>query len=223
MIDIINILKEINAIIANSHFVYTSGKHGSVYLRKDLLYPHTKITSDVCKLFAEKFKNRDIDVVVGPSIGGIILSQWTAYHLSKLKGKEILSIFTEKDENNNQIFKRDYDKLIKGKRVLIVEDLTTTGGSVKKVADSVKKAGGKVVAVCIMINRDPKNITSKTIGAPLSELGVFEAKSYSKEECPLCKKRVPINTIVGHGKQFLQSTHTILKDKISQNMQLQNL
>ena len=64
MKDIIKILKSINAITTDSHFVYTSGKHGSVYVRKDLLYPHTEITSDVCKMFADKFKKTEdtIDV-----------------------------------------------------------------------------------------------------------------------------------------------------------------
>ncbi len=204
MKDIVKILKDIKAIVADDHFVYTSGKHGSVYVRKDMLYPNTKKTSQVCKLFAEKFKNKDIDVVVGPSIGGIILSQWTAYHLSKLKKKEILGTFTEKDENSNQVFKRDYDKLVKGKKILIVEDLTTTGGSVKKAVNSVKKAGGKVVGVCVMVNRDPEKVTSKSVNAPLSYLGIFRAESFDANKCPLCKRNMPINTSVGHGKKYLQ-------------------
>lgn len=204
MKDIVEILKGIKAIESDDHFVYTSGKHGSVYVRKDMLYPNTQKTSQVCKLFAEKFKDKDIDVVVGPSVGGIILSQWTAYHLSKLNKKEVLGVFTEKDENGNQVFKRGYDKLVKGKKVLIVEDLTTTGGSVKKVVDSVKNAGGKVVAVCTMINRDPEKVSSKLIGAPFSYLGVFRAEAFEAEKCPLCERKIPINTVVGHGKKFLQ-------------------
>jgi orotate phosphoribosyltransferase len=96
MKNVVEILKEIGAIVTNSHFVYTSGRHGSVYIRKDMLYPHTQQTSDVCLLFAEQAKNEDIDVVVGPSIGGIILSQWTAYHLSKLKRKEILGVYRKR-------------------------------------------------------------------------------------------------------------------------------
>ena len=112
MTDVVKLLKNINAIITDDHFVYTSGKHGSAYVRKDRLYPSTNKTSEVCKFIAEKFKNKNIDIVVGPSIGGIILSQWTAYHLTKLKKKEVLGLFTEKDEESDQIFKRDYDKLV---------------------------------------------------------------------------------------------------------------
>lgn len=203
MKDVVKILKEVNAIVTDSHFVYTSGKHGSVYVRKDLLYPHTKKTSEICKMFADKFKNRKIDVVVSPALGGIILSQWTAYHLSKLTGKEVLGLFTEKDEENNQIFKRGYGQLVKGRRVLVLEDLTTTGGSVKKVVKSVKEAGGKVIAVCVMINRDPKNVSSREVDAPLSSLGIFKAQSFDPDNCPLCKKNIPINTVVGHGEKYL--------------------
>src|SRR3989344_4086292 len=128
MKDVVEILKSIHAIVTNNHFVYTSGKHGSVYIRKDLLYPHAKITSGGCKLFAEKFKNEKVDVVVAPALGGIVLSQWTAFHLSRTKNKEVLGIFTEKDEDDNQVFKRGYSEFVKGKNVLIVEDLVTTGG-----------------------------------------------------------------------------------------------
>lgn len=205
MKNVVDVLKSINAIITDSHFVYTSGKHGSVYLRKDMLYPNTQKTSQVCLLFAEKFKDKNIDVVVGPSIGGIVLSQWTAHHLTRLKKKEVIGVFTEKDENSNQVFKRDYDKLIKGKKVLIVEDLTTTGGSVKKVVDSVKNSGGKIIGVCVMVNRDPEKVTSKSVGAPLSYLGVFRAESFDPSKCPLCKKNIPINISVGHGKKYLST------------------
>lgn len=203
MEDVLSILKSCGAIVTNSHFVYTSGRHGDAYVRKDLLYTDTQKTSAVCLLFAHKYKDADIDIVVGPSIGAIILAQWTAYHLSNLKGKNILSLFTEKDENSNQVFKRGYDEIAKGKNILIVEDLTTTGGSVKKVADTVVKAGGNVKEICVMINRDPKMVSSQTIGYPFSSLDVFQAASYDPTECPLCEKNVPINTTVGHGKQFL--------------------
>src|SRR3990167_2501945 len=145
MADILDILKQTGAIIADSHFVLTSGKHAPLYINKDVLYPHTDMASEVGLLFAEKFKDVDIDVVVAPALGGIILSQWTASHLSKLKGKEILGIYTEKDPESNQIFKRGYDLLVKDKNVLIIEDLTSTGGSVKKVVNTVRGAGGNIV------------------------------------------------------------------------------
>ncbi len=211
MRDIISILKKVGAILTDGHFVYTSGKHGSVYINKDFLYPHTKETSLVGKMFAEKFNNKNIDMVVAPAVGGTVLSQWTAYHLSKLKKKEVLSVYTEKDRGttasateSEQIFRRGYDKFIKSKNVLVLEDLTTTGISVMKTIVAVKKAGGKVIAVCVMVNRDPDHINSKMMGVPFYSLGVFPAVSYPEKNCPLCKKKIPINIKFGHGKKYLQ-------------------
>lgn len=208
--EIVEILKKLSAVITDSHFVYTSGKHGSVYINKDFLYPHTKETSRVGELFAEKYKDLDVEVVVAPAVGGTILSQWTAYHLSRLKNKEVLSAYTEKDKGttataaeSEHIFRRGYDKIVKGRKVLVIEDLTATGMSVKKVVEAVKKAGGTVLVVCVMINRDPKNVNSETLGFPFDSLGIIQADAYDEKDCPLCKKNIPINTQVGHGKEFL--------------------
>ncbi len=201
---ILDILRSTHAIITEDHFVLTSGMHSPTYVSKDSLYPHTKSASAVGKLFAEKFKDFDLDVVAAPAIGGIILSQWAAYHLSRLKKKEILGVYTEKTLEKNQIFTRGYDKLVRGKKVLIIEDLTTTGASVKKVMESVKEHGGTVVAVGVMVNRDPKNVNEQTIGAPFFALGELFTSNYDPEDCPMCKKKIPVNTSVGHGKQFLE-------------------
>lgn len=208
--EVVVILKKIGAVITDDHFVYTSGKHGSVYINKDALYPHTAETSRVGELFAEKYKDTDIDLVAAPAVGGTILSQWVAYHLSRLKGKEILSAYTEKDKGtlasaaeSEHIFRRGYDKLIKGKKVLVVEDLTTTGTSITKVVNAVRKAGGDVIAACVMVNRDPDHVTTQSVGAPFSALGVLRAQAFDEASCPLCKVNVPINTEIGHGKKYL--------------------
>ncbi len=197
---ILDLLRKTNAVYMNDHFVYTSGKHGSVYINKDALYPHTDVASAVGALFAEKFKDSSIDVVVAPALGGIVLSQWTAHHLSHLTGREVLGVYTEKTPDKNQILTRGYDTLVAGKNILIVEDTTMTGGSVKKVVDTVRAAGGNVVAVSAMINRDPVNVTSESLGAPFSPLGILEAEAFDADTCPLCKQNIPINMSVGKGK-----------------------
>lgn len=207
---VLKMLQKAKAVITDDHFVYTSGKHGSIYVNKDALYPHTKLASQVGKLFAQNFKNKNIDVVAAPAVGGTILSQWTAYYLSKLKGKEVLSVYTEKDKGttasaleSEQMFRRGYDKLVKGKKVLVLEDLTTTGISVKKVVETVRATGGTVVAVGVMVNRNPQLVNSKTVGAPFTALGILKAEAFEEKDCPLCKKKTPINTTVGHGKKYL--------------------
>jgi len=201
--EVLEILKSVGAIITDSHIVYTSGRHGDAYINKDALYPHTKETARIGQLFAEKFKDKYIDVVAAPALGGIILETWTAYHLSQLKGKEVLGVYAEK-KDGDLVFTRGYDKLVAGKNVLVIEDLTTTGGSVKKVVDSVRAAGGNVVNVCVMVNRDVETVTEAVIGAPFSWLASVVMKSYDPADCALCNTNVPINTTVGHGKKFLE-------------------
>ena len=205
MTDILNILKAAKAVITDDHFVYTSGKHGSVYINKDAIYPHTELSSTVGKMFAEKVKDMDIDAVVAPALGGIILSQWTAHHLSKQKNKEVLGIYTEKDAESNQVLKRGYDKLIKDKKVIVIEDLTNTGGSVLKVVNTVREAGANVVAVGVMVNRSPETVNDAMFGAKFFSLGELPAEAWDENECKLCKAAVPINTSVGHGKKYLGS------------------
>lgn len=200
---ILDLLKKANAITTDSHIAYTSGKHGDAYINKDALYPHTEMTSQAGKMMAEKYKDADIDVVVGPALGGIILSQWVAFHLSALQEKEILGVYAEKDANKNLIFTRGYDKIVKGKNVLVVEDVTNTGGSARKVVDAVKSVGGSVVAVCVMVNRNP-DVDEAYMGAPFGALAEFPTIIYDESDCPMCKKRVPINTDIGHGRKYLE-------------------
>lgn len=204
MQEVISILERVGAIKLNDHFVGTSGRHLEGYINKDMLYPHTAETSRICELFAEQFKDTAIDVIAAPAMGGVILSTWTAHHLSRIQGKEVLSVYAEK-VNSELTFTRGYDAFVKGKNVLVIEDLTTTGGSLKKSIDVVVLAGGTVVAACTMVNKDPAMVTSELFGAPFTALAELVVKSYSEEECPLCKNSIPINTTVGHGKKFLEA------------------
>jgi orotate phosphoribosyltransferase len=204
MNEVIEILRRVGAIIPNSHFVGTSGLHFDTYVNKDFLYPHTAETSKVCKLFAEKFKNLNIDVVVGPALGGIILSQWAANHLSALTGREVLGIYTEKSPEGNQIFTRGYADYVNGKNILIVEDIITTGGSLAKTIKAVKDAGGNIVSTAAIVNKN-KDFAGVELGAPFLALSELFIETYDASKCPLCKSGIPINTKVGHGKKFLEA------------------
>lgn len=204
--NVLDILKKAGAVLDNDHFVGTSGGHFDTYVNKDALYPHTAETSAVCQLFAEKYKDLDIDVVAGPALGGIILSQWTAYHLSQIKGKEILGVYAEKEDDKLTFFtRRNYNNLVKGKKVLALEDLTQTGASLKKLVDATKEAGGEVIQASVMVNKNPETINAEMFGVPFSALAEMTIPNYSAEECPLCKNNVPVNIKIGHGKKFLES------------------
>jgi orotate phosphoribosyltransferase len=203
MNNVLDLLKRTGAIITDSHFVLTSGKHASTYINKDALYPHTEATSSVCRQFAERAKSLEIDTVVGPALGGIILAQWTAHHLCELKGKQVFAVYTEKTPDGRQTFTRGSDRFVVDKNVLVVEDLTTTGGSAKKVVEEVRRIHGKVAAVCVMVNRNPEEVTEAYFGAPFIPLATLKIDAYDEAECPFCQSGVPVNTSVGHGKHYL--------------------
>jgi orotate phosphoribosyltransferase len=211
--EILAILARVGAVIANSHIVYTSGKHGSAYVNKDAIYPHTRETSDLC----ETLMNRIADVrqptsdlviipqaVVAPAVGGVILSQWMAYHFSSYwsgKWMDIPALYADK-VGEEFVIKRGYEKIVSGKRVLVVEDVLNTGGSVIKTIQAVRNAGGEVVAVGALCNRG--GVTAEQLGIPhLVSLLDVTMDAWPEAECPLCVQGVPINTSVGHGAQFL--------------------
>ena len=201
--EVLELLQKVGAF-RSGHFVFTSGLHADTYVNKDALYPYTRETSRLCREMAERFKDKNIEVVLGPAVAAAVLSQWTAYHLTELTGREVYAVYADKDGKDGFIVRRGYDQLIKGKNVLIVEDLTTTGGSVKQVVDCVRDAGGEVVGVCVMVNRDPENVNSESVGTPFTAAGVLKAEAFDEKDCPFCKQGRPINTKIGHGKKYLE-------------------
>jgi orotate phosphoribosyltransferase len=201
MEDVVKLLKDAGAIL-EGHFIGTSGRHMSVYITKDAWFPHTATVSKVCAMLAELNKDKGIEVVVGPALGGVVLSTWTAYHLSQISHKEVLSVFTEKTADNGQVFKRGYEKLVKGKRILLVEDTVATGSSIRKVISAVKAAGGDLVQVSLVINRVSKDVNTDTFGVPVNALGEIPAETYGENEVPEWLKKIPINVSVGHGAEY---------------------
>ena len=211
--EVLQLLGEVKAIITNSHIVYTSGLHGSAYVNKDAVYPHTKVISALCRSIAEQFADDGVEVVIAPAIGGVIISHRVADHLSEITGREVLGVYAEKEHNNENlpdfprgeyfVIKRGYDKLIKGKHVLVVEDILTTGGSVKKVIEATRAIGGEVVGLGVLCNRG--RITPQDVGGVPKLFALMNVKldSWPEANCPLCIQGVPINTDVGKGRDFL--------------------
>ena len=219
-VEILQVLQEVGAVIRNDHLVYTSGKHGSTYINKDAVYPYPHMVAKLCEMIAQYFYTEDIayDVVVGPEKGGIILAQWTAYY-SQQKNDPILAVYAEKEKPQDSrlyrefglgkpleeffTFHRGYDRLITGKKVLIVEDVLTTGGSVKKVVEAVRAIGGKVVGVGALCNRGEVSTGSLGNVPTLYALLNLHIESWLEDECPLCKEGKPVNLDVGKGREFI--------------------
>lgn len=205
MADVLATLAGVGALITGDHLVYTSGRHGSSYVNKDALYPHTAATSEVCAQIAGHFAAAGVEVIAGPTVGGVIMAQWTAHHLSAATGREVLAVYAEEEPGaaeRRRAFRRGYDALIAGRRVLVVEDILTTGGSVRLVVEAVGAAGGSVIGVGALVNRGA--VSAAQVGAPaLFALVEAPLESYAPEECPFCAAGVPVNTRVGKGAAFL--------------------
>jgi len=199
----LEVLSRHHAVITDTHVVFKSGKHGNAYVNKDAIYPHTKDTSQLCWYLALKFANENVEVVIAPAVGGVILSQWVAFHLSQISGKEVLALYADKEGEDLFVIKRGYDKLIKGKRVLVIEDVVNTGKSVRLVVEAVRKTGGEVVHVGVLVNRG--GVTAQDIGnvPDLFALADVKLDSYGAGTCPLCHDKVQVNTDVGKGREFL--------------------
>ena len=201
--EVLQLLSEVGAIISDSHFIYKSGRHGSTYINKDAIYSRTKKISRLCLAIAEEFIDADIEVVIGPEKGGILLANWTAEHLTDLTKREVLAVYAEKAGPDSFSIKRGYNQFISGKKVLVVEDILTTGGSVKKVVEATRKIGGEVIALAALCNRG--DVTPQKVAdvPKLFTLLNFKLDTWKKDECPLCTKGVKINTEFGIGKEFV--------------------
>lgn len=204
--EMLQMFTAVGAIVTNGHFIYTSGRHSSIYINKDALYAHTKLISSLCQLMAQPYNGDQIDVVVGPVLGGIVLSQWVAHHLNVNRTNgETLAIFAEKGDdgiNKHFFFGRGYDKFISGRNILIVEDLLTTGGSVRQVIETVRGYGGNVVGMSVLCNRG--NVQPADVGnVPIHALISLSLETYTEQTCPFCQQQIPVNTEMGKGRAFL--------------------
>ena len=176
-----DLLIETSAIM-EGHFLLTSGLHSPRYVEKFNVLQKPVYTEKLCRAMAEKFKDANIETVVGPVTGGILL----AHETGKALGTR--AIFTER-ENGKMTFRRGFT-LHEGQRVLIVEDIVTTGGSIREVIDVVKEHGGIPVAVSMLVDRSGGKATFGDV--PSTALLHMDVQTYQPDECPLCKQGIPM-------------------------------
>ncbi len=177
---IIEILKEAG-VLQEGHFRLTSGRHSAKYLQCAKIFQYTKYSEELCGVLAEKYADAGADVVIGPAIGAVQM----AYEVSRALG--VRNIFAER-ENGVMTLRRGFT-IEPGEKALVVEDVVTTGGSVREVIDIVKKNGGEVVGVGSIVDRTGGKID---FGVPFKAVISMEVASYEEADCPLCKKGIPI-------------------------------
>ncbi len=171
---LMEMLRETGALL-EGHFLLSSGKHSHIYIQcaKLLMYPD-KAEKAVGLIF-EKIKDIDFDIVVGPAMGGIIVS----YELGRQSGKP--SIFVEREDGKMKL-RRGFT-IEKGQRVLIAEDVITTGKSSYEAVEVIEESGGQVVGIACLIDRGKGNYKY-----PVYSGIKIEANTYEKDACPLCKE-----------------------------------
>ena len=178
--EVLEIFKAAGAV-KEGHFMLASGLHSPVYWEKFriLQYPH--LTEKLCHLIAQHFKEQKIDVVAGPTTGGIILAFETARQLG------VRGIFAEK-EGGVRVFRRDFE-IVPGEHILIVDDILTTGSSLRETISAVDKLGGIVVGIGVLVDRSDENLD---FNLPFFSCLRAPTIVYSPQECPLCASHIPL-------------------------------
>lgn len=178
---VIQVFRDAGALL-EGHFRYTSGRHGRQFLQAARVLQFPQYTAALCAAMAERFQADGIELVVGPATGGIILSYETARHLN------CRAAFTEKDEGGGMALKRGFS-LKPGSRVLVVEDIITTGGSVKKSIEHLRVRGAEVMGVAVLIDR---SAGEAAFDCRFEALARLHMQSWAPEQCALCQEGAPL-------------------------------
>lgn len=174
----IELLKESGALL-EGHFLLSSGKHSDRYVQCAKLLQYPKMAEEALKSVVEQVKDLDFDVVVGPAMGGILV----AYELGRQLHKP--AIFVER-EDGVFIIKRGFSITL-GQKVLIAEDVVTTGKSSYEAIKLIEEHGGIVIGIASIVNR-----SNGDIKYPLYSATKLNINTYDKENCPMCKEGKPI-------------------------------
>lgn len=174
------ILQKSGALL-KGHFLLTSGLHSPAYWEKFRVLQFPDLTEQLCRMIADHFRHEKVQVVAGPTTGGIIL----AFEVARQLG--VRGIFAEK-EDEERSFRRGFS-VEAGERVLIVDDILTTGSSIREVIHAVQKLNGNIIGIGVLVDRSGP---APEFGYPLFSCHRAATVTYRPEECPLCTARVPL-------------------------------
>lgn len=178
--DVLDLFRKSGALL-DGHFRLSSGLHSDRYLQSALVLQYPEFAEVLGSALAELTRHLDPTVVLSPALGGVVIGQEVGRALS------VRAIFAER-QDGRLMLRRGFD-LSSADRVLIVEDVITTGGSTRETADVAESTGAHLVGVGAIIDRgsDPARIS-----LPMQCLAHLEVPSYAADECPLCRKGLPV-------------------------------
>jgi orotate phosphoribosyltransferase len=175
------------------HFVYTSGRHGADYLEKFRILEDPKATTELAGLIAERFRPLKPELVAGPTTGGIIL----AFEVARQLGVD--GVYVERGETGGRVLRRGFE-ISPDSRVLVVDDVVTTGGSLVETQACIANAGGVVIGVGVLADRTAGRVKTNV---PFYACLTVDFPSYPPDECPLCAIGIPVTPPRGSSKKVL--------------------
>ena len=175
------------------HFVYTSGRHGADYLEKFRILDDPRATTELGGMIAERFAALKPELVAGPTTGGIIL----AYEVARQLGVD--AVYVERDDARGRVLRRGFE-IPPGTRVLVVDDVVTTGGSLLETASCIREAGGNVIGIGVLADRTSGRVAAEL---PFFACLTLDFPSYPAESCPLCAAGIPVAAPRGSAKKIL--------------------
>jgi orotate phosphoribosyltransferase len=170
--------------LLDGHFLLKSGRHAGRYLEKFLVLQHPRFGVELCRRFAEVLAPHEPTLVVGPTTGGVLLSFETARQL----GGSVRAAFAEPVEAGGRALRRGWP-IAPDERVVLVDDILTTGASLVETVEAVRAAGAEPVAAAVLVDRSAEPVD---LGFPLHALGRIEIPSWEAGDCPLCADGVPV-------------------------------
>ena len=188
--NLLNLLQETGALL-DGHFLLTSGLHSTLYIEKFRILENPRALDDVCRGMAKVVKNENVDLVLGAAIGGILISGGVGRHLG------VKHIFCER-VNGRMKLRRGFF-ITKGQRIIIVEDIITTGGSVMELIELAGEQGAEIVHVVNLVDRSSGNVD---YGVPSTALLTIPSESWEPENCALCKQGMEITQRGRTGKKM---------------------
>ena len=178
----LELLKRAGAVLTG-HFRYASGRHGPLYVEKFRLLEDPAATAGLCKPVAAALRSHGLELVVGPTTGGVVVG----YEMARQLGLHVF-IAERSGEGDERALLRGF-RVRPGQRALIVDDVLTTGGSLRQTIAAVERAGGQPVAVAVLIDRSGGRTD---FGLPFLAGMTLDIESYAPDDCPQCEAGEPL-------------------------------
>jgi orotate phosphoribosyltransferase len=170
--------------LKEGHFVLSSGRHSDRYIEKFDLLRQPTATSEVCRFIAEHFRDQQIDVIVGPTTGGVIL----AFEVARQLGVAAAYAERSSDAGARREFRRG-TTFPSGGRVVVVDDILTTGGSIRETLDALAAHPVDVAGVAVLVDRSGGEAD---LGVRYVALATMDITTWDVSDCPMCRRGQPV-------------------------------